>query len=254
MTVAIDNPAVGVRRLRIDRPSARNAIDGPTRQSLIDALELARDDQSVRAVLIGGTGGVFSAGGDLPSLVGLSYDEAFQRLRDGHRAVSLLWEFPKPVVVAVERFAVGAAAGLALLADDIVIGPSTAFILPFQRLGLIPDWGLSASVPLRAGWAMGNRLLREDGKIVGAEALHLGFADRLVADETVMENALQLAASRALQPQEAFGRTKTLLRGDAESSLNLLAEAEAQARCIISREFAEGYAAHREKREPDFTR
>ena len=77
MSIVVDRPAAGVLRIRIDRPDARNAIDGDVRAGLKAALAEGCGDDEARALLIGGTGGMFSAGGDLPSLVGL--DEAAAR-------------------------------------------------------------------------------------------------------------------------------------------------------------------------------
>ncbi len=136
----IDHPAPGITRLLINRPEARNAINAAVRQALYAALIAARDDPAIRAVIIGGAGGFFSAGGDLPSMVGIAPEAALARMQDGHRIVALLWTFPKPVIAAVERAAVGAAAGIAMLADRIVIGKTATLLFPFLRLGLVPDW------------------------------------------------------------------------------------------------------------------
>lgn len=254
MSVAVDTPAPGVARIRIDRPHARNAVDTPTRYALLDALGRAREDEAVRAIVLGGMGGMFCAGGDLPSMVGLNRDEAFARLRHGHEIVTLLWECRKPVVAAVERFAIGAGAGLALTADDVVTSAGTRIGFPFQQLGLVPDWGIAASLRLRAGWSVASRLLRDSAAITGEQAVALGIADHLVAEDAVMAHAIALATTRAAQPAGAFGRLKALMRGEAEATLALQAEAEVQAVCITSPEFAEGYAAFREKRAPRFTR
>ncbi len=252
MSVQSDIPTQGVMRIRIDRPDARNAINAEVREALHAALLVARDDPAVRALVIGGMGGVFSAGGDLPSLIGLDEAAAFARLRDGHRVVSLLWGFPKPVVAAVERFAVGAGAGLALLSDEIVIGEGALLSLPFVKLGLVLDWGLSGTLPRRVGADAATRLYADAAALKGGAARDLGLADRLVADDAVMDTAVQRAEKLALVPPEAFAKTKGRQRGDAETALQLEREAREQAACIVSTEFAEGYAAMREKRDPRF--
>lgn len=252
MTVRIDEPEPRVRRIRLDRPEARNAINEAVRTALYDAVTDAVADDAVRALLIAGAGGVFSGGGDLPSLVGLDEAAARERLRDGHRIVAAFWNCPKPVLAAVERFAVGAAAGLTLLADEIVIGRSAFLSFPFLRLGLIPDWGLGATLRIRAGAVAAARLLRE-GEPVGAEqAVSLGLADRVVDDDQVMADTLAAALRAAALPPAAFARLKRAMRGDAATVLALEAEANAQAECIASAEFQEGYAAFREKRPPNF--
>ena len=251
MSVLVDRPAPGVARIRIDRPDARNAIDAEVRAGLKAALVQVREDGEARALVLGGTGGMFSAGGDLPSLIGLDEAAAYARLCDGHAVVAALWTFPKPVIAAVERFAIGAGAGLALLADRVVLGASARFGFPFARLGLVPDWGLSATLPRRAGAEPAARLLAEAASVESGQALALGIADEIAPDATVMDTALERAAALASVAPGAFARTKLRLRGDV-SALELEREARDQAACLVSPEFAEGYVAFREKREPCF--
>lgn len=251
MSVLVDRPAPGVARIRIDRPEARNAIDASVRAGLRVALADAREDVEVRALVLGGTGGTFSAGGDLPSLVGLDEEAAYARLCDGHAVVAALWSFPKPVVAAVERFAIGAGAGLALLADHVVMGEGARFGFPFARLALVPDWALSATLPRRTGAVSAARLFAEAASVEAGGSLALGIADEVAADDAVMDRALEHAATLALTAPGAFALTKLRLRGDV-TALDLEREAREQAACLASSEFAEGYAALREKREPHF--
>ena len=253
MTVLlIDSPAPGVRRLLLNRPEARNAIDAELRAALAAALADAEADAGVRALLIGGAGGMFCAGGDLPSLAGLAPEAAAARMAEGHEIVKRLWAFPKPVVAAVERFAVGAGAGLALLADRVVMGEDAILGFPFLKLGLVPDWGLMATLPWRAGPVLASRLFGDAANLKGSDALASGVVDAAVAVEEVMPRALALADAMVALPAAAFCRTKKVLRSaDLESIL--AAELGAQVACLTGPEFAEGYAAFRDRRAPDFT-
>jgi 2-(1,2-epoxy-1,2-dihydrophenyl)acetyl-CoA isomerase len=249
-----DEPRPHVRRLLINRPSARNAINEPVRNQLLDALLMARDDPHIRCVLIGGSGGLFSAGGDLPSLVGLSAGDARARMQSGHQLVRLLWAFPKPVISAVERLAAGAAAGLALLADRIVIGQNANLLFPFLRLGLVPDWGLMQTLTRRAGYARANQILLDNASIKGTDAIGMGLADIVSAETEVMARALMEAEALAALPLSAFNRLKAGLRNAEQSDpLFLVHEAEMQVACITGAEFEEGYAAFKEKRAASFT-
>jgi 2-(1,2-epoxy-1,2-dihydrophenyl)acetyl-CoA isomerase len=249
----IDHPAPGIRRLLINRPEARNAINAAVREALHTALLAARDEQTIRAVIIGGTGGFFSAGGDLPSMAGIAPDAALTRMADGHKIVTLLWTFPKPVIAAVERAAVGAGAGIAMLADRIVMGKTATLLFPFLRLGLIPDWGLIQTVSRRAGATQAHRFFL-DGKPIDAEtAIAYDMADQNVDDDAVMAHALAQAEELAALPGDAFARLKQLLRHDLSADpLNLAQEAQAQTACLTGPEFVEGYAAFKEKRAPRF--
>ena len=237
----VDHPAPYVRRLLINRPDARNAINAAVRDSLFSALTAARDDDAIRAIIIGGAGGFFCAGGDLPSMVGMVREAARDRMADGHRIVALLWTFPKPVIAAVERAAAGAGAGIALLADRVVMGQAANLLFPFLRLGLVPDWGLIQTVCLRAGQARASQIFL-DGK-----------PDLAIEDDAVMPRAIEESERLAALPQQAFARLKILLRQNSGTDpLNLAKEAEAQVACLTGPEFVEGYAAFKEKRSPDF--
>lgn len=248
-----DEPGEGIRRLRINRPDARNAVNAAVRAGLLDALTAARDDATVRAVILGGAGGIFCAGGDLPSMVGISQDAARQRMGEGHQIILLLWSFQKPVVAAVERAAAGAGAALALAADRIVIGRESALVFPFLRLGLVPDWGLMELLRRRAGLSLATRICLDNASIKGADAVAGNLADLSVAESDVMATAITEAERLAALPAAAFARLKTGLRGlGGPDPLNLAFEANAQAECLIGPEFAEGYAAFRDKRPPDF--
>lgn len=251
--VLLDHPVPGVARLRINRPDKRNAIDHAVRQALTDALGSLADDGSARALVFGGVGGVFSAGGDLPSMAGL--DEAQARARMRHIAVlcRTVAGLRLPVVSAVEGFGAGAAVGLALLGDRIVVGEGTRILFPFLRLGLVPDWGQLLTLPRRVGLPMARRILASDHALPGAEALRIGLADTLVPDSEVMAEAVRQAQALAALPTEAFARMKARLNAPSSSlDEELTREEDDQAHCLRSDDFREGFAAFGDKRAPDF--
>ncbi len=248
-----DEPAPFIRRLLINRPDARNAINADVRAALFDALTTTRDDAKIRAVILGGAGGIFCAGGDLPSMVGISPQAARERMQEGHRIIELLWGFPKPVVAAVERAAAGAGAALALAADRVIIGHQSSLLFPFLRLGLVPDWGLMQLLKRRAGLVRATRLCLDSATVKGTEAVADNLADLAVDDGDVMPTAIAEAQRLATLPTAAFARLKAGLRETgAPDPLGLRYEADAQVACLTGPEFTEGYAAFRDKRTPDF--
>jgi 2-(1,2-epoxy-1,2-dihydrophenyl)acetyl-CoA isomerase len=250
-----DSPAPFVARLRINRPAKRNAIDFDVRQGFIDALTRLEADRGVRALVLGGVDGVFSAGGDVPSMVGLSEDQARERMRHIHGLCRLLAGSRLPVVSAVEGIAAGAAVGMALLGDHIVVGPGTRILFPFLRLGLAPDWGQLLTLPRRVGIGPARRILCSGQAVGGEEAMRIGLADTLVPDAEVMDTAVAHAAALARLPSEAFARMKQRLSAPSATLAEELEREEAdQAVCLLGADFQEGYAAFTGKREPDFTR
>ncbi len=251
----IDRAAPGVMRVLINRPDKRNAIDFDVRQQLIDALGGLLGDAAVRALVLGGAGGNFSAGGDLPSMVGLSAADAHGRMQHIARLCRLIHGAAIPVVTAMEGVCAGACIGLALLGDRIVAGQGAKILLPFMKLGLVPDWGMLHTLPLRIGLPAARRLFTADGPIAAREALQVGLVDELVADADVMPAAVREAQRLAALPQAAFARMKARLNRRSSSLDEDLGREEAdQAALLQSADFREGYAAFLDKRVPDFIR
>lgn len=253
MSVLLDHPAPSVWRLLINRPEKRNAINHEVRQALLDALDAAQKDTDCRALVIGGVGGMFSAGGDIASMADLDEAGARERMQHIHQLCRRLLAFPLPVVTAAEGFCAGAAVGVALLTDVIVAGPRSKFLFPFMRLGLAPDWGILRTLPARIGVAAAKRMLVHGEIIPGEQAVHLGLADELAADD-VMVVAVKSAVRLAALPHEAFARTKLrLMEPTATFSQELEREENDQAVLLLGADFREGFAAFGEKRTPQFS-
>ena len=249
----IDRPAPGVLRLLINRPDKRNAIDFDVRQQLTEAFEWLTSEPLVRAVVIGGVGGHLSAGGDLPSMVGLSAEDARARMRHIAALCRLVYGCNLAVVTAMEGFSAGACVGLALLGDHIVVGENTRILFPFMKLGLVPDWGLLHTLPRRVGLPVARRLLVSGDALSGADAGRYALADEVVGDGEVMPTAVRRAAHYAALPRAAFARLKQRLafpRTTLDEDLGL--EEDDQTALLLGADFREGYSAYRDKRPPDF--
>ncbi|MGV3573180.1 MAG: enoyl-CoA hydratase/isomerase family protein [Ramlibacter sp.] len=250
--VLLDRPAPHVARLLINRPDKRNAIDHAVRQGFIDHLGTLLADGSTRALVLGGVQGVFSSGGDVASMEGLDEAGARERFHHIHRLCRLVAAARIPVVSAMEGVTAGAAVGLALLGDRIVVGREARVLFPFLKLGLAPDWGQLLTLPRRVGLPAARRIL-VDGKVGAEEALRIGLADLLVDDAQVMDTAVRLAGELALLPGEAFARMKQRLNHPSASlDEEFRREEDDQAVCLTSADFAEGFDAFRARRAADF--
>jgi len=249
----VDRPSAHVARLLINRPEKRNAIDHDVRQSMIEALTALLADRKTRAVVFGGVGGHFSAGGDVPSMVGLSEEQARARMRHIAVLCRLLGSAEIPVVTAMQGVSAGACVGLGLLGDHIVVGERAQILFPFMKLGLTPDWGTLLTLPRRVGLPAARRVLTSGRTLGGAEALQIGLADELAADGDVMNAAIARAEELAKLPLAAYARMKRRL-GISPAALDeeLRHEEEDQAILLRGADFAEGYAAFMEKRGADF--
>lgn len=251
--VLTDYPADHVARLTINRPDAKNAIDKVTRLALIEALKSLLSDKNTRALVLCGANGLFCAGGDLLSMRGMTREQAQARMQSGHELVRLIYHAKIPVIAAVEKYAIGAGAGLALLTDSLVVGPSSLMRFPFLQLGLVPDWGSTQMLIRRVGWAKTKRLILEQATLKGDELLEIGIADALVADDQVMATSIEKAVALARLPQQAYQKFKACMSSFPTSFEEALeTEERDQTECFLSEEFEEGLNAFLEKRPPNF--
>ena len=251
--VNVERRADGIARVAINRPDKRNALNQEVRSALIAELPVLLADDAVHAVLLTGEGGHFCAGGDIATMEGLDASGARARMKANHRIVRMIVEAEKPVVTAIEGYAVGAGAGLAMLGDTAVIAEGGTIGFPFFKVGLVPDYAILFTLPRRAGGARARQILLHARMVKAAEAVEKGLADEIApqgrAEETAVERALALAS----MPPFAFALAKRQLGlwpGSLDAALEM--EALAQAGCFGASEFREGFSAFMEKREPDF--
>ncbi len=251
--VTVDRPAPHVLRIRINRPAKLNAVDYAVREEMYHALVEGLADPAVRALVFGGVGGNLSAGGDVPSMIGLSQEEAQARLRHIHRLCRLVAEASVAVVTAAEGWAAGASVGLSMLGDYIVVGPSTRILVPFFKLGLVPDWGMMRTLPQRVGIGRARRIIFESQTIKGEEAVAIGLADIMADDGQVMDTAVAKAAELARLPRDALTLLKERWRNPPASfEEDLSREERDQVQLLRGPDFREGFAAFTEKRAADF--
>ncbi|MCC7271165.1 MAG: enoyl-CoA hydratase/isomerase family protein [Alphaproteobacteria bacterium] len=251
--VRIERPARDVARLVLDDPAKRNALSAELRNALLAAADTVLSDDAVRAVVLTGAGGVFCAGGDLSTMGGMTVETGRARMKAGHRLVRLLAGAEKPIIAAIEGPAMGGGAGLALLADIVVMGAGAVVGFPYFKVGLVPDYGLFHTLPRRVGVAQARRLFVTAATVRSGEALAMGLADRVVPDGEVQAAALAEAAALAAMPAHAFALTKQQL-AQMPASLDAALEMEALAQAIAfgTADHAEGRAAFFGKRRAVF--
>lgn len=243
----------GIARIALNRPARRNALDDEVRNALTTLLPEVLADESVHALLLTGEDGHFCAGGDITTMEGLDPIRARARMKANHRIVNILAEAEKPVVTAIEGYAVGAGAGLAMLGDTAVIAESGVIGFPFFKVGLVPDYGILHTLPRRTGVARARQMLLHARMVPADEAVSAGLADELVPDGRAEEVAVERALALAAMPPFAFALAKRQLAlwpGSLEAALEM--EALAQAGCFGAEEFREGFSAFTEKRPPEF--
>ena len=237
--------------LTLDQPARRNALAMPMRQAVVDAMEAIEGDPAIRAVVITGAGGTFSAGGDIANMDAADLAAGRERFRITHRMVRLLIKSSKPVIAAVEGFAVGAGLSVALCCDTILAGEGAQFAAGFGRVGLIPDLGMLHTLPLRVGQGRARQIMLTGERLGAGPALAVGLIDRVVPDGTALDAALEEARRYHAMAPLPVALTKQYLAAGLDAALDW--EREMQASLFLTADHAEGKAAFLGKRPPVFT-
>jgi enoyl-CoA hydratase len=247
--------AEGIAVVTVSRPQAMNALNTRFFEEM-DALvaEFAgRDD--VKAVVITGDGKAFVAGADIAEMVGKTPDEARAFSRLGQRTFRSLELLEKPVIAAVNGFALGGGCELALACDIRIASSKAKFGQPEVNLGLIPGYAATQRLPRLIG--LGNALyLLLTAEMIGAEeALRMGLVQKVVEPEALLTTAVEAAKTITAKGPLAVRLVKRVAREgllkDFEAGCALEAEAFGQP---FGNEGAEGMKAFLEKRKPDWSK
>lgn len=245
--------------LTLNRPEKLNAWTPRMSAELVDAIEAADADESVGAVVVTGAGRGFCAGADVSAVFDaqLSGDsasvatEAPTRARDWVELV----RSTKPIVAAVNGPAIGVGLTMILPFDRIVVAESAKLSVRFVKMGLVPELASSSILPQRCGYGAAADLMLSGRTVLGAEAAAIGLADECVADDAVVDAAIERARSYAENPTPQLRWIKQLLAQNAsevDTGVVQKREIEALQKAYATPEHKEAVAAFLEKRKPTF--
>lgn len=247
----------GVARITLNRPDKLNSFTVPMHQQLAQSLtEL--EQQGARVLLLTGNGRAFCAGQDLserkvapdapPVDLGLSVEKYYGPL------VRRLRALPMPVVVGVNGVAAGAGASLALAGDIVVAKQSASFVLPFCRLGLLPDTGGTYILPRLIGPARARGLAMLGNKLSADQAAQWGLIWESVPDELYAAHLEELVQGLAVAPTKGLAYTKLAMEQSWHHTLEqqLDLERDLMRELGASEDYREGVNAFMEKRPPFF--
>lgn len=241
------------RLIWLNQPQRRNALSPDLRGVLKNLLDDAMRDDTVRAVVICGAQGNFSAGGDLSTMKGITSVAGRERMNDAAELMRVMIRGPKPVIAAVEGWCVGAGMSLAAACDIVVAAPDARFSLPFGKLGLIPDLGSLFTLTARIGLGRTKWLAFTRRTIDAATAMQWGAVEEIAEEGATLAHALALAEDVAQGAPLTNGYTKQLLaRLPMGLDDFLSAERDSQAVLYTSEDFDEGIDAFFEKRPARF--
>lgn len=252
-----------IRTLALNRPQALNSFTAAMHGELMQALDAAAVDASVRCVVVTGSGRGFCAGQDLadpavaPNLEsGASDTDVGAAIERFYKPLILrIRSMPVPVVAAVNGVAAGAGANFALGCDIVVAARSASFIQAFAKIGLVPDAGGTWLLPRLVGRANAVALAMLGDKLAAEDAQRLGMIWKCVDDAVFTTEVQALAGRLAALPTRALVAARQAI--DASQSLDLAAalshEADVQRGLGYGHDFKEGVAAFLAKRSPVFS-
>ncbi len=251
----------GIATIRLNDPERLNALTFQTYRELEKiTAELAHDD-TAKVVVLTGTGKGFCSGGRVDDIIGpllkMKGDELYKFTRMTCNVVKNMRSLKKPVIAAVNGIAAGAGAMLMLAADLRIFSDKARAAFLFVKVGLSgADMGALYLLPRIVGLGKATELVYFGDTIDAQEAHRIGLANRVVPGESLMDEAYKWANRLKDGPLYALGVTKELLEYEANINLEtaLEIEAMAQARCMETPDFIEGYNAFIEKRPLRFNR
>ena len=237
----------GVARITLCRPARKNALDDNLFKGIATALNEADQNPEVHVLLLAGEGGNFCSGMDLTA----SFDEGSVPYDLCAEAVL---KFEKPIVAAVDGFAIGAGATIPFLCDVVYVGESLRMRLPFVNLGLVPEFASSYMLQANIGYRRAAELMFTAEWIDAAKAYEVGIATAVYPDSELHEKALEKAREIAQWPVNSLKATKQCMKAPHEAAVNaaLKLESEKMVQQAGSPENVEAITAFIQKRKPNF--
>lgn len=250
LTTSIENRILTVT---INRESKLNALNKATLNELHDALATALSDPAVGGIIVTGTGSkAFAAGADIAELKALDKVGGFNLAKEGQTSVfDFIEKAEKPVVAAINGFALGGGLELALACHIRIASENAKLGLPEVSLGLIPGYGGTQRLPQLIGKGKAMELILTGDMIDAGLAYQIGLVNHVVPQDFLMNTALVLLQKILRRSPRAVGAAIRAINAGGKAE-GYSTEIDEFAKCFSSPDFEEGTAAFLEKRDPDF--
>lgn len=240
--------------LTINRPKALNALNSQTLNELDAAIDIIKEDEEIHLLIITGEGRGFVAGADLNEMKDM---DIFQARAFGEKGLNLFRKIElmeKPVIAAINGFALGGGCELAMCCDIRVASKEAKFGQPEVGLGIIPGFAGTQRLPRLVGLGKAKELIFTADTIDAEEAYRIGLVNRVVSGENLMIEALNMANKIVSKGQIAIRFAKTAINmgieTDIETGMNI--ERDLFGLCFATEDQKEGVAAFMEKRKPSY--
>jgi enoyl-CoA hydratase len=246
--------ADGVATILMNRPDALNALSTAVLQELNQAIARCEREEAIRAVIVTGAGRSFVAGADIAEIAGLDEVSGLAFSRHGQGVFNRIERLHKPVVAAVNGFALGGGCELALACHLRFASTRARFGTPETRLGMVPGFGATQRLARLVGRGVATQLLIHGGQISAEEALRIGLVNAVVEPAALLEHTQQFLREVLTNGPRALAATLDAIHEGLETTVEegLEIEARAFAAACGTPEAREGTAAFLEKREPKF--
>ncbi len=249
----------GIATITFTRQEARNAVRHQTWLDLSGALNDARQDDAVRVLVITGKGKAFSAGADLSEMAaifGTQVDlfEVRRALLGIQEVTRQMLDLPKPIIAALNGYAVGAGAEIAIASDIRIASEKATFEFAEVKVGLFETNGVTYLLPRIIGYGRARDLMLTGRRIDARESLSIGLVSKVVAAESLMDETMQTADRMTGNAPVSMALVKECLNRSGEIALAdaLVYETEAMMACAMTADAREGATAFMEKRTPRF--
>ena len=244
-----------VATLTLNRPEKYHSFIREMALELQEKLEICKNDNNIRAIVITGTGKAFCAGQDLGEATDPKGPE-LQKIVNEHYnpIIRQIRNIEKPIIAAVNGVAAGAGASIALCCDIVIAKESAVFVQAFSKIGLVPDSGATFFLPRLIGFQKASALMMNADPISATEAERLGMIYKVVEDSKFENEIKSFSEKLAKMPTKGIGLTKKLLNQSINNSLEQQLNEEEIAQTIAGKtnDYKEGVSAFLEKRKPNF--
>jgi len=251
-TLLIERPSNDIVVFRINRPQVRNALNLDVRVRLADEVTRFAADAAIRCLIVTGSDAAFAAGADIGEMAEAGPVEVMARnVQKYWRAIT---DCPKPLIAAVEGFALGGGLELALCADIIVAGEGAKLGLPEVKVGILPGGGGTQKLARLVGAKRAMLLLMTGRMFSAAEALSMGVVSEVAPTGQALARALEIAKEIAAMPPISVMQIKEIVNAGLSAPLDtaLMLERKAFQLQFATSDQKEGMRAFMEKRKAKF--
>lgn len=243
-----------IATLSINNPKSLNALNYDTLKEIEVGINLVENDEEIYVLIITGEGKSFVAGADIVEMEKLNSQEGRNFGKIGSDIFRKIELMEKPVIGAINGFALGGGCELAMSCDIRIAGEKAKFGQPEVTLGITPGFGGTQRLPKLVGIAKAKELIYTGDIINAEEALRIGLVNKICSQEDLMNETLEMAKRIASASQVAVRYSKTAINSSSDTNIDtgLAFEKDVFGLCFATDDQREGMRAFLEKKKPNF--